>query len=145
MKIGSKDSVQIVAINYENRKDLDYAKGDSGNIGFYKFPVNGQYPKTKCEYIAFYLSDDDYFGKDRRGITFYAEIIDYKIMKRKNICKTKEFLERNLADNDKDYFKLEIGKLTHLKRKIGNDNKYGLRYRYTSLSKLSYSNDISEL
>ncbi|MFH1506462.1 MAG: hypothetical protein ABIE94_05770 [archaeon] len=141
-----KDSVQVVAINYDNRTDLEYAKGSCGNTGFYKFPVKGiGYPKKACDYIAFYLSDDDCFGDKRRGIIYYAKIKRYEIMKKKLICAKKEFLERKPESNELDYYKLEIDKLMQLSSKIKNPFNYGLRYCYSSLKKLFKSKNISQL
>ena len=107
-------SVQIVAIN--NEVDLRCIQGSCEEGAFYKFPIKGiGYPKKECDYIAFYLTDNDKFGKDKKGIIYYAKIEKYsEPMKRKDICKDEKFLKQQPELNDEEYYKLSISKLERL-------------------------------
>lgn len=138
-----KESVQVVAI--DSAEDLDYAKGKNQPVGFYKFPKKGvPYPKKECKYVAFYLTNNEDFGNDKKGVVYFTEIRKYNKMLRENICK--DFLNSNHPNNKKLYYKLELSlPLKELDHKIENKYSQRVAYRYTSLNRLKASRDVSQL
>jgi len=106
---------------------------------FYRFPVKGAFPKKKAMYLAIYC----------KGIEHLAKIIEYKVMKPKNMHPLPEIYPETYGPDteagEEDFYKIIIGPLIKLPFKITNPRGHRVAYRYTTFEKLLTVKYIHEL
>jgi len=106
---------------------------------FYRFPVEGQFPKKRALYLAIYY----------KGIEHLAKIIEYKVMKPKEMHPLPEIYPQDYGagteSGEEDFYKVAIDPLIKLPIKITNPRGHRVTYRYTTFEKLLTAKHVHEL
>jgi len=106
---------------------------------FYRFPVKGAYPKKRAMYLAIYF----------KGIEYIARIVEYKVMKPKDMHPLPEIYHETYGagtqSGEEDFYKVVIGPLIKLPFKITNPKGHRITYRYTTFEKLLTAQYVHEL
>jgi hypothetical protein len=132
-RIFMPEEILIVAVNSQQEFDI------LENHHFYRFPVEGAFPKKKAMYLAVYY----------KGIEHIAKIIEYKVMKPKDIHPLPELFPEDYGPStdggEADFYKVVIGPLIKLPLKITNPRGHRIAYRYTTFDKLLTAKYIHDL
>jgi len=128
----SQDLVLVGVVN--RRKDLEIAL----NKHWYRIPVKYA-PKRKANFLAFYQTR--VFGKQGKSINYYAPIKYSLPISRGQLLPE----ERSHPRAGQTYYKLHLGSLKELPRRIRNKSRRRIYFGFTTLTKLFESREISEL
>lgn len=130
-----KEKKTVVLIGVVNRKkDLDIVLKKR----WYRIPVKYA-PVKKADFVAFYQTS--VFGKEGKCIRYYGKITKVSVISRKKLLSD----EKDHPRAGHDYYKLQLGPLKELPRRIKNLSRRRMTFGFTSLSKLLKSNEVSQL
>lgn len=124
----------LVAV-LNNEADLARARDEH----WYRIPVNHAPRHIAAEYLAFYQTGR--FGKAGRCVRYYAPILRYHLVTRRELIPD----EPDHPRADAQYFKLEIAPLETLEPPIANTRHPRLTFLYTTLELLFHANDVGDL
>jgi len=116
------------------RKDLEIAL----NKHWYRIPVKYA-PKRKANFLALYQTR--VFGKEGKSINYYASIKYSSPISRRELLPE----EKSHPRVNQTYYKLHLGSLKKLPRRIMNKSRRRINFGFTTLTKLFKSREISEL
>ncbi len=106
---------------------------------WYRIPVRRAPRHIAAEYLALYQTGR--FGNLGRCVRYYAPILRYHLVKRRDLIPEQSDHPRA----DEQYFKLEIGPLAELPRPIANKRHPRLTFLYTTLQRLLAAEDVNDL
>ncbi|KKS38305.1 MAG: hypothetical protein A3G49_06205 [Candidatus Sungbacteria bacterium RIFCSPLOWO2_12_FULL_41_11] len=118
----------------KNKRDLDVLMAEK----WYRIPA-AYMPGHKFKYLAFYQPVS--FGRRGKRILYYAEVLNCRIAKRKNLLPKEARHPR--AENF--YLKIRIGKIKKLPEQIRNVMPRRISFGFTTLEHLLKSKNILEL
>lgn len=129
------DKQDLVLMGVVNRKkDLEIAL----NKHWYRIPVKYA-PKRKANFLAIYQTRT--FGKEGKSINYYATIKHSSLTSRRELLPE----EKSHPRANQPYYKLHLGPLKQLPRKIRNKSRRRINFGFTTLRKLFKSSEISQL
>ena len=96
-------------------------------------------PKRKAHFLALYQTRT--FGKEGKCINYYAPIKYSSIISRRGLLPE----EKSHPRANQPYYKLQLGPLKQLPRKVRNRSRRRINFGFTTLGKLFKSREISRL
>ena len=129
------DKQDLVLVGVVNRrKDLEIAMSKH----WYRMPVKYA-PKRKANFLALYQTRT--FGKEGKCIKYYAPIKYSSVTSRGELLPE----EKSHPRVGEVYYKLHLGLLIKLPRKIRNKSRRRISFGFTTLRKLFKSREVSQL
>ena len=129
----SREKIVLVGA-LKDRRDLEILFKEK----WYRIPVIYA-PKRQFNYLAFYQPVS--FDRKGKQIQYFARVLGYQIIKRKNLLPA----ELNHPRAEDDYFQVRIGKMKKLALPIRNIRPRRISFGFTTLSHLLESKDILQL
>lgn len=132
-KIDLKEKIVLVGV-LKNKRDLEIILKQK----WYRIPVDWA-PKRQFDYLAFYQPLS--FKKAGKQIKYFAEVLDFKRVKRKNLLPN----EIDHPRSEKDYFQVHLKNIQSLSQPIKNIHPRRISFGFTTLSRFLTAKDILQL
>ena len=124
----------VLAAVITREKDLEIVKREH----WYRIPAKSA-PRGRADYLALYQTKK--FGDEGESISYYARILDCKIVQRRKLLPDEEPHPRG----DADYYKLTLGKILRTPHRITNETGRRVTFLFTTLEKLKKAREITDL
>lgn len=129
----TKEKIVLVGV-LKNKGDLEILLKEK----WYRIPLDYA-PKRQFNYLAFYQPVS--FGREGKQIQYFARVLDYQTIKRKNLLPA----ELNHPRAEDYYFRVRLGKIKKLSQPIRNIRPRRISFGFTTLNHLLESKDILQL
>lgn len=128
-----KNQIVLVGV-LRNKRDLNILLTEK----WYRIPKTDA-PKQPFNYLAFYQPNS--FGRQGKSIRYYARVLNYQTIKRKDLLPN-ELDHPRVYD---DYFQIRLGKIKKLPQPIRNVIPRRISFGFTTLNHLLKSKNILQL
>lgn len=132
-KVQPKEKVVLVGV-LKQKRDLEIILKER----WYRIPIDYA-PKRQFDYLAFYQPLS--FGKEGKQIKYFAEVFDFKKVKRKDLLPS----EINHPRFEKDYFQIRLKNIQKLSQPIKNIHPRRISFGFTTLSRFLTARDVLQL
>ena len=132
-KVKAQNEIVLVCM-LKQKQDLAILRRDH----WYRIPVS-KMPRRKFNYLAFY--EPARFGRQGKCIRFYARVLRYHTVKRRDLLPD-EPSHLNAGD---DYAKIQIGRILYLPQPIKNTPPRRVSFGFATLKRFLTSKNILQL
>lgn len=133
-RVKDKTEKNVLVGVLKDKRDFDILSAEK----WYRIPLS-RAPARRFNYLAFY--QPALFGRLGRCIQYYARVLDYRIVRRKDLLPN----ESNHPRAQNYYLRFRVGKVKKLSRPIRNAASRRVSFGFTTLDDLLKSKNILQL
>ena len=129
------DSARVLVAVVTRVRDLELARAE----GWYRVPLARLPTHFAADFLAFYQTAT--FGAERWAVRYYAPVLRYRIMPRRELLPT----EPDHPRADEQYYRVEIGPLEALPLPIPAERLRRVSFISATFGQLRRARDVCEL